>query len=75
MGKNKLAIIGGSGLYDVEGIQKNANSWKTAKYTLGKTFRSDILKIKYKGQGSVFSYQDTEGVILFHLQILILEQI
>ena len=67
---NKLAIIGGSGLYDVEEFKNrellNINTpW-------GKP-SDQILKTDYNNK-EVFFYQDTEEVILFLQPKLILEQ-
>ena len=65
MANNKLAIIGGSGLYDVEEFKDreliNLNTpW-------GKP-SDEILKTKYNNKEVIF-YQDMEEVTLFHLQI------
>ena len=70
MANNKLAIIGGSGLYDVEEFKdreliKIDTPW-------GKPSDEIVLNLKKK---KFIFYQDMEGGILFHLQILILEQI
>ena len=67
---SKLAIIGGSGLYDVEEFKNrellNINTpW-------GKP-SDQILKTDYNNK-EVFFYQDTEEVILFLQPKLILEQ-
>ena len=67
---NKLAIIGGSGLYDVEEFKNrellNINTpW-------GKP-SDQILKTDYNNK-EVFFYQDTEEVILFLQPKLISEQ-
>ena len=67
---NKLAIIGGSGLYDVEEFKNrellNINTpW-------GKP-SDQILKTDYNNK-EVFFYQDMEEVILFLQPKLILEQ-
>ena len=68
---NKLAIIGGSGLYDVEEFKsreliKLNTPWGNPS--------DEILKTVYNDK-EVFFFQDMEGAILFLLQILILEPI
>ena len=71
MTNNKLAIIGGSGLYDVEEFKdreliKLDTPW-------GKP-SDHILKTKYNNKEFIF-FQDMEEDTLFLHQILILEQI
>ena len=68
---NKLAIIGGSGLYDVEEFKsreliKLDTPWGNPS--------DEILKTNYNNK-KYFFFQDMEEVILFLLQILILELI
>ena len=70
MANNKLAIIGGSGLYDVEEFKNR--ELIDLKTPWGKP-SDQILKTNYNGK-EIF-YQDTEEGILFHLQTLILERI
>ena len=70
MTTNKLAIIGGSGLYDVEEFKDRElldfdTPW-------GKP-SDKILKTNYNDRKYIF-YLDMEGGILFHPLISILEQ-
>ena len=58
MRKNKLAIIGGSGLYDIEGLEKP--SWKTVKTPWGKP-SDQILCFKYKGKEVSFLPRHARG--------------
>ena len=51
MTKNKLGIIGGSGLYEIEGL-KNLK-WKTIKTTWGNP-SDQILNFNYKGKEVCF---------------------
>ena len=69
MTRNKLAIIGGSGLYDVEEFIDRGIRFE---YTLGQA-SDQILKTIYNKK-EVYFYQDMEEDILFHL-LLTLEQI
>ena len=62
MTTNKLAIIGGSGLYDVEEFKDREllnieTPWGAPS--------DQILKTKYNSKEVYFFYQDTEGDILF----------
>ena len=68
---NKLAIIGGSGLYDVEEFKER--EFLNIKTPWGSP-SDQILKTIFKKK-EVFFYQDMEKVILFLHQKLILEQI
>ena len=52
MTKNKLAIIGGSGLYEIEGLENP--KWKSLSTPWGKP-SDEILNFEYKGKGSLFS--------------------
>ncbi len=61
---NKLAIIGGSGLYDVEEFENR--ELVDLETPWGKP-SDQILKTNIKIKRFIF-YQDTEGGILFHLQ-------
>ena len=61
---NKLAIIGGSGLYDVEEFKNRELLDLNTPW--GKP-SDQILKTNYKIKKFIF-YQDMEEVILFHLQ-------
>ena len=45
MTKNKLAIIGGSGLYEIEGLEKP--KWKSITTPWGKP-SDEILNFKYR---------------------------
>ena len=65
MTTNKLAIIGGSGLYDVEEFKKR--ELIDLQTPWGKP-SDQILKTKYNSK-EVFFYQDMEEGILFLLQI------
>ena len=60
---NKLAIIGGSGLYDVEEFENR--ELVDLQTPWGKP-SDQILKTKYKKKRFIF-YQDMEEGILFHL--------
>ena len=51
MKKNKLAIIGGSGLYDIEGIEKP--NWRTIKTPWGRP-SDQVLNFKYNGKEVYF---------------------
>ena len=51
MTKNKLAIIGGSGLYEIEGLE--SPKWKSITTPWGKP-SDEILKFKYKGKEVFF---------------------
>ena len=60
---NKLAIIGGSGLYDVEEFKERElleikTSWGNPS--------DKILKTKFNGLKKFIFYQGMEEVILFH---------
>ena len=70
MTTNKLAIIGGSGLYDVEEFKDRELLDLNTPW--GKP-SDQILKTKYNNKKFIF-YQDMEGDILLLLQILILGQ-
>ena len=61
MTKNKLAIIGGSGLYDVEEFKER--KFLKIDTPWGKP-SDDILKTTYNNK-EVFFYQDMEKVILY----------
>ena len=65
MTTNKLAIIGGSGLYDVEEFKDR--ELLDLKTPWGKP-SDQILKTKYNGK-EVYFLQDTVGGTLFLLQI------
>ena len=65
MAKNKLAIIGGSGLYDVEEFKER--EFLKINTPWGQP-SDEILKIKYKGKEVCF-YHDMQEVIKFHHQI------
>ena len=69
MTKNKLGIIGGSGLYEIEGLQNL--KWKTIETPWGNP-SDQILNFNYKGKKVCF-YQGMPEVIKFRQQILILE--
>ena len=58
MTKNKLGIIGGSGLYEIEGL-KNLK-WKTIKTPWGKP-SDKILNFKYKEKGVCFLPRHARG--------------
>ena len=68
---NKLAIIGGSGLYDVEEFKKRELLDLNTPW--GKP-SDQILKTKYNGKEVYFLPNMAEGILLAHLT-LILEQI
>ena len=65
MANNKLAIIGGSGLYDVEEFKERELIKLDTPW--GKP-SDDILKTKYNNK-EIYSCRDMEKVILFLLQI------
>ena len=71
MANNKLAIIGGSGLYDVEEFKERELIKLDTPW--GKP-SDDILKTNIIIKRFIF-FQDTEGGTLYHLQKLILEPI
>ena len=58
MTKNKLAIIGGSGLYDIEGMQNP--KWKSISTPWGKP-SDQILNLKYKGKEICFLPRHARG--------------
>ena len=58
MTKNKLAIIGGSGLYDIEGMQNP--KWKSISTPWGKP-SDQILNFKYKGKEVCFLPRHARG--------------
>ena len=58
MTKNKLAIIGGSGLYDIEGMQNP--KWKSISTPWGKP-SDQILNLKYKGKEVCFLPRHARG--------------
>ncbi len=58
MTKNKLAIIGGSGLYDIEGVQ--SPKWKSISTPWGKP-SDEILNFKYKGKEVSFLPRHARG--------------
>ena len=58
MTKNKLAIIGGSGLYDIEGLE--SPKWKSISTPWGKT-SDEILNFKYKGKDVNFLPRHARG--------------
>ena len=58
MTKNKLAIIGGSGLYDIEGLEKP--KWNKIKTPWGDP-SDEILSFKYKGQEVNFLPRHARG--------------
>ena len=67
---NKLAIIGGSGLYSIEGIKNE--KWLSISTPWGNP-SDEILEVEIKIRLSIF-YQDMqEGIKLIH-RISILEQ-
>ena len=68
---NKLGIIGGSGLYDVEEFKDK--KYIDCKTPWGKP-SDQILKIIYQDK-EVFFFQDMEKDIIYRPQKLILEQI
>ena len=71
MTTNKLAIIGGSGLYDIEEFKDRKLIDLNTPW--GKP-SDQVLKTNYNNK-EFFFYQDMEEAILFRLQILISEQI
>ena len=58
MTKNKLAIIGGSGLYEIEGLEKP--KWNKIKTSWGKP-SDQILSFKYKGKDVNFLPRHARG--------------
>ena len=58
MTKNKLAIIGGSGLYEIEGLENL--KWKTIKTPWGNP-SDQILNFKYKGKEVCFLPRHARG--------------
>jgi len=58
MTKNKLAIIGGSGLYDIEGLENP--EWKSITTPWGKP-SDEILNFKYKGKEVFFLPRHARG--------------
>jgi len=58
MTKNKLAIIGGSGLYEIEGLEKP--KWNKIKTPWGKP-SDQILSFKYKGKDVNFLPRHARG--------------
>ena len=58
MTKNKLAIIGGSGLYDIEGLE--SPKWKSITTPWGKP-SDEILNFKYKGKEVYFLPRHARG--------------
>ena len=58
MTKNKLGIIGGSGLYEIKGLQNV--KWKTVKTPWGKP-SDKILNFKYKGKEICFLPRHSRG--------------
>ena len=55
MTKNKLAIIGGSGLYDIEGLENP--KWKSLSTPWGKP-SDKILNFNYKDKEVCFSFPE-----------------
>jgi len=58
MTKNKLAIIGGSGLYEIEGLE--SPEWKSITTPWGKP-SDEILSFKYKGKEVCFLPRHARG--------------
>ena len=58
MTKNKLGIIGGSGLYEIEGLEKP--KWKSITTPWGKP-SDEILNFKYKGKEVCFLPRHARG--------------
>ena len=58
MTKNKLAIIGGSGLYEIEGLE--SPKWKSITTPWGKP-SDEILSFKYKGKEVCFLPRHSRG--------------
>mgnify|MGYP000529987493 CR=1 FL=1 len=58
MTKNKLAIIGGSGLYEIEGLE--SPKWKSITTPWGKP-SDEILSFKYKGKEVCFLPRHARG--------------
>ena len=58
MAKNKLAIIGGSGLYEIEGLE--SPKWKSITTPWGKP-SDEILNFKYKGKEVYFLPRHARG--------------
>ena len=65
MTKNKLAIIGGSGLYEIEGLENP--KWKSISTPWGKP-SDEILNFKYKEKEVLFFttalHEDTKFPLL-----------
>ena len=72
MTNNKLAIIGGSGLYDIEEIRTIENLFNI-NTPWGKP-SDEILKTNFNGKEVYFLPRHGRGHFILH-QILILEQI
>ena len=58
MRKNKLAIIGGSGLYDIDGLEKP--QWLKVETPWGSP-SDEILSFKYKGKDVNFLPRHSRG--------------
>jgi len=58
MRKNKLAIIGGSGIYDIEGLEKP--KWNKIKTPWGNP-SDQILSFRYKGKDVIFLPRHARG--------------
>ena len=58
MTKNKLAIIGGSGLYEIEGLE--SPKWKSITTPWGNP-SDEILNFKYKGKEVCFLPRHARG--------------
>ena len=58
MRKNKLAIIGGSGLYDIEGLEKP--KWNKIKTPWGNP-SDQMLSFRYKGKDVIFLPRHSRG--------------
>ena len=58
MTKNKLGIIGGSGLYEIEGLEKP--KWKSITTPWGKP-SDEILNFKYKEKEVCFLPRHSRG--------------
>ena len=69
MANNKLAIIGGSGLYDIDEFRER--EFLKLETPWGKP-SDEILKTKYHDK-EIFFYQDMEEVTQYLLRISILE--
>ena len=61
MTKNKLAIIGGSGLYEIEGLEKP--KWKKIKTPWGNP-SDEVLNFKYKGKEVCFLPRHGRGHVI-----------